>query len=401
MTQDDGKWLEQAGPRTRAVRAGIRRTAEAEHAEPIFTSSSFLFETAEDAAAKFSGETTGNVYSRYTNPTVRGFEERLAALEQGERAVATASGMAAILALCLTHLKAGDHVLCSRDVFGATVGLFENTLKKFGVSVSFVSLTEVGAWRDAATSNTRLLFLETPSNPINAIADIAALAELSHDLGALLAVDNCFCSPALQMPLLLGADLVTHSATKYLDGQGRVLGGALVGREELIAPVVAFNRSCGPTMSAFNAWVMLKGLETLDLRMRAHSDNAQRLAEWLTDQAPVEAVHYCGLPDHPGHALAGRQQQGFGGVLAFELAGGREAAWRFINATELMSLTANLGDAKTTIVHPASTTHGRLSADQRDAAGICEGLIRIAVGLEDLEDIQADWDRGFAAILSP
>ena len=401
MTQDDGKWLEQAGPRTRAVRAGIRRTAEAEHAEPIFTSSSFLFETAEDAAAKLSGETTGNVYSRYTNPTVRGFEERLAALEHGERAVATASGMAAILALCLTHLKAGDHVLCSRDVFGATVVLFENTLKKFGVSVSFVSLTEIGAWRDAATSNTRLLFLETPSNPINAIADIAALAELSHDLGALLAVDNCFCSPALQMPLLLGADLVTHSATKYLDGQGRVLGGALVGREELIAPVVAFNRSCGPTMSAFNAWVMLKGLETLDLRMRAHSDNAQRLAEWLTEQSSVEAVHYCGLPDHPGHALAGRQQQGFGGVLAFELAGGREAAWRFINATELMSLTANLGDAKTTIVHPASTTHGRLSADQRDAAGICEGLIRIAVGLEDLEDIQADCDSGFAAILSP
>lgn len=400
MTQDDGQWLEQAGPRTRAVRAGIHRTAEAEHAEPIFTSSSFLFETAEDAAAKFSGDTTGNVYSRYTNPTVRGFEERLAALEQGEHAVATASGMAAIMALCLTHLKAGDHVLCSRDVFGATVGLFENTLKKFGVSVTFVPLTDIGGWRDAATSKTRLLFLETPSNPMNAIADIAALAELSRDLRAILAVDNCFCTPALQTPLRLGADLVTHSATKYLDGQGRVLGGALVGREELIAPVVAFNRSCGPTMSAFNAWVMLKGLETLDLRMQAHCDNAQRLAEWLTERAPVDAVHYCGLPDHPGHALAGRQQQGFGGVLAFELAGGREAAWRFINATKLMSLTANLGDAKTTIVHPASTTHGKLSADQRDAAGIREGLIRIAVGLEDLEDIQADCDRGFAALSS-
>lgn len=400
MTQDDGQWLEQAGPRTRAVRAGIHRTAEAEHAEPIFTSSSFLFETAEDAAAKFSGDTTGNVYSRYTNPTVRGFEERLAALEQGEHAVATASGMAAIMALCLTHLKAGDHVLCSRDVFGATVGLFENTLKKFDVSVTFVPLTDIGGWRDAATSKTRLLFLETPSNPMNAIADIAALAELSRDLRAILAVDNCFCTPALQTPLRLGADLVTHSATKYLDGQGRVLGGALVGREELIAPVVAFNRSCGPTMSAFNAWVMLKGLETLDLRMQAHCDNAQRLAEWLTERAPVDAVHYCGLPDHPGHALAGRQQQGFGGVLAFELAGGREAAWRFINATELMSLTANLGDAKTTIVHPASTTHGKLSADQRDAAGIREGLIRIAVGLEDLEDIQADCDRGFAALSS-
>jgi O-succinylhomoserine sulfhydrylase len=398
MTQDAGKWLDDAGPRTRAIRAGIRRTGEAEHAEPIFTSSSFLFDSPEEAAAKFAGEADGNVYSRYTNPTVRAFEERLASLEQGESAVATASGMSAILALCLTHLKAGDHVLCSRDVFGATVGLFQNTLKKFGVEVSFIPLTDPGQWREAAKSNTRLLFIETPSNPLNAIADIGALAQISRDIGAILAVDNCFCSPALQNPLLLGADIVTHSATKYLDGQGRVLGGALVGSEVLIEPAVAFNRSCGPTMSAFNAWVMLKGLETLDLRMRAHSDNAQRLAEWLAEQSFVEAVYYCGLPDHPGHALAARQQQGFGGVLAFEVSGGREAAWRFINGTELMSLTANLGDTKTTIVHPASTTHGRLTADQRAATGISEGLVRIAVGLEDLEDLQSDCLRGVAAL---
>lgn len=398
MTQDRGKWLDEAGPRTRAIRAGIRRTSEQEHGEPIFTSSSFVFDSAEDAAAKFSGDAAGNVYSRYTNPTVRGFEERLAALEQGEAAVATASGMSAIFALCMAHLKAGDHVVCSRDVFGATVGLFENTLQKFGVSVSFVPLTDIDQWRAAARDNTRLLFLETPSNPLNAIADLEALATLSRELGTLLAIDNCFCTPALQQPLLLGADMVTHSATKYLDGQGRVLGGAVVGREELIAPIVAFNRSCGPTMSAFNAWIMLKGLETLDLRMRAHCDNAFALASWLQEQSWVEQVHYCGLPVHNGHALASRQQRGFGGVLAFEVRGGREAAWRFINNTELMSLTANLGDAKTTIVHPATTTHGRLAPEQRAAAGIQDGLIRIAVGLEDLEDLQADCERGRSAL---
>ena len=398
MTQDRGKWLDEAGLRTRAIRAGIRRTSEQEHGEPIFTSSSFVFDSAEDAAAKFSGDAAGNVYSRYTNPTVRGFEERLAALEQGEAAVATASGMSAIFALCMAHLKAGDHVVCSRDVFGATVGLFKNTLQKFGVSVSFVPLTDIDQWRAAARNNTRLLFLETPSNPLNAIADLEALATLSRELGTLLAVDNCFCTPALQQPLLLGADIVTHSATKYLDGQGRVLGGAVVGREDLIAPIVAFNRSCGPTMSAFNAWIMLKGLETLDLRMRAHCENAFALASWLQGQSWVEQVHYCGLPAHNGHALASRQQRGFGGVLAFEVRGGREAAWRFINNTELMSLTANLGDAKTTIVHPATTTHGRLAPEQRAAAGIQDGLIRIAVGLEDLEDLQADCERGRSAL---
>ena len=398
MTHDSGEWLDEAGPRTRAIRAGIKRSPEGEHAEPIFTTSSFVFASAEDAAAKFSGDVAGNVYSRYTNPTVRSFEERLASLEQGECAVATASGMSAILAVCMAHLKAGDHVLCSRDVFGATVGLFENTLTKFGVEITFVALNDIDAWRTAATSATKLLFLETPSNPMNVIADISALAALRDELGAILAVDNCFCTPVLQMPLLLGADLVTHSATKYLDGQGRVLGGAVVGSRELIEPVIAFNRSCGPTMSAFNAWVMLKGLETLDIRMRAHCANAQALAEWLDSQAGVSAVHYCGLPGHPGHELATQQQSGYGGVLAFEIEGGREAAFQFLNHTRMMSMTANLGDVKTTIVHPASTTHGRLSQAQREAAGVREGLIRIAVGLEDLSDLQADCERGFGAV---
>ena len=398
MTHDSGEWLDEAGPRTRAIRAGIKRSPEGEHAEPIFTTSSFVFASAEDAAAKFSGDVAGNVYSRYTNPTVRSFEERLASLEQGECAVATASGMSAILAVCMAHLKAGDHVLCSRDVFGATVGLFENTLTKFGVEITFVALNDIDAWRAAATSATKLLFLETPSNPMNVIADISALAALRDELGAILAVDNCFCTPVLQMPLLLGADLVTHSATKYLDGQGRVLGGAVVGSRELIEPVIAFNRSCGPTMSAFNAWVMLKGLETLDIRMRAHCANAQALAEWLDSQAGVSAVHYCGLPGHPGHELATQQQSGYGGVLAFEIEGGKEAAFQFLNHTRMMSMTANLGDVKTTIVHPASTTHGRLSQAQREAAGVREGLIRIAVGLEDLSDLQADCERGFGAV---
>ncbi len=398
MTHDSGEWLDEAGPRTRAIRAGIKRSPEGEHAEPIFTTSSFVFASAEDAAAKFSGDVAGNVYSRYTNPTVRSFEERLASLEQGECAVATASGMSAILAVCMAHLKAGDHVLCSRDVFGATVGLFENTLTKFGVEITFVALNDIDAWRAAATSATKLLFLETPSNPMNVIADISALAALRDELGAILAVDNCFCTPVLQMPLLLGADLVTHSATKYLDGQGRVLGGAVVGSRKLIEPVIAFNRSCGPTMSAFNAWVMLKGLETLDIRMRAHCANAQALAEWLDSQAGVSAVHYCGLPGHPGHELATQQQSGYGGVLAFEIEGGRDAAFQFLNHTRMMSMTANLGDVKTTIVHPASTTHGRLSQAQREAAGVREGLIRIAVGLEDLSDLQADCERGFGAV---
>lgn len=381
-----------------AVRAGQTRSAEGEHSEAMFLTSSFVFGSAAEAAARFGGSEPGNIYSRFTNPTVRMFEQRLAALEGGERCVATSSGMAAILATCLGLLKAGDHVVCSRSVFGTTNVLFEKYLKKFGVETSFVELTTVAAWQAAITPATKLFFLETPSNPLSEVADIAALATLAHAHGILLAVDNCFCTPALQQPLALGADIVIHSATKYLDGQGRCLGGAVVGRQKEMEEVFGVVRTCGPTLSAFNAWVFLKGLETLSLRMKAHAASALALAEWLEAQPAVARVHYSGLRSHPQHALAARQQSGFGGVLAFELKGGREAAWRFIDATKLMSITANLGDAKTTITHPATTTHGRLSPEAKAAAGITEGLIRIAVGLEDLADLRADCARGFAAL---
>lgn len=381
-----------------AVRAGQTRSAEGEHSEAMFLTSSFVFGSAAEAAARFGGSEPGNIYSRFTNPTVRMFEQRLAALEGGERCVATSSGMAAILATCLGLLKAGDHVVCSRSVFGTTNVLFEKYLKKFGVETSFVELTTVAAWQAAITPATKLFFLETPSNPLSEVADIPALATLAHAHGILLAVDNCFCTPALQQPLALGADIVIHSATKYLDGQGRCLGGAVVGRQKEMEEVFGVVRTCGPTLSAFNAWVFLKGLETLSLRMKAHAASALALAEWLEAQPAVARVHYSGLRSHPQHALAARQQSGFGGVLAFELKGGREAAWRFIDATKLMSITANLGDAKTTITHPATTTHGRLSPEAKAAAGITEGLIRIAVGLEDLADLRADCARGFAAL---
>ena len=398
MTKDKGDWLSQARLETRAIRAGIERTPEGEHSEPIFTTSSYIFDSAADAAARFTGEREGNVYSRYTNPTVRTFEQRIASMESAETAVATASGMAAILSICLTWLKAGDHVICSRDVFGSTVGLFEKYMGKFGVEISFVSLRDTDAWSQAMRENTRLLFCESPSNPLCEVADIPALASLAREQCARLVVDNCFCTPALQLPIALGADVVIHSATKYLDGQGRVLGGAVVGSAEDMAEVRAFLRTCGPAMSPFNAWVALKGLETLSLRMSAHSANALALAQWLQEQSAVKRVYYAGLHDHPGHELAKAQQCAFGGVLSFEIEGGLEEAWRFIDATELMSLTANLGDAKTTIVHPATTTHGRLSDAQRADAGIADGLIRIAVGLEHIEDIQADCQRGFAAL---
>jgi len=381
-----------------AVRAGHVRTAEGEHSEPMFLTSSFVFKSAGEAAARFGGSEPGNIYSRFTNPTVRVFEERLAALEGGERCVATSSGMAAILATCLGLLQSGDHVVSSRSVFGTTNVLFEKYLKKFGVSTSFVSLTDISAWEKAITPQTKLFFLETPSNPLCEIADIPALAELAHRHGILLAVDNCFCTPALQQPLKLGADIVIHSATKYIDGQGRVLGGAVVGRQKEMDEVFGVVRTCGPTMSAFNAWIFLKGLETLRLRMEAHSDSASQLAYWLEQQPQVARVHYAGLKSHPQHILATRQQRRFGGVLSFELKGGRDEAWRFIDATRMLSITANLGDAKTTITHPASTTHGRLSPEAKAAAGITEGLIRIAVGLEDLADIRADCERGFAAL---
>lgn len=383
---------------TLAIRAGHLRTAEGEHGEPLFLTSSYVFANAAEAAARFSGEQSGNVYSRYTNPTVRNFEVRIAALEGAEQAVATSSGMAAILSTCIALLKAGDHVLCSRDVFGTTTVLMEKYLGKFGVQSSFVPVTDLEQWRQALRPETKLLFLETPSNPLCEIADIKKLAALAHEHGALLVVDNCLCTPALQQPLALGADLVVHSATKYLDGQGRCLGGVVCGRSELVNEVLAFIRSAGPTMSAFNAWVFLKGLETLRLRMDAHSANAMSLALWLQQQPAVEKVFYAGLPDHPGHGLAAEQQRSFGGVLSFRVKGGREQAWRVIDSTRILSLTANLGDAKTTIVHPATTTHGRLSDEQKAASGITENLIRIAVGLEDIEDIKADLKRGLDSL---
>tara|TARA_R110002110_G_scaffold406421_1_gene626221 strand:- start:13891 stop:15093 length:1203 start_codon:yes stop_codon:yes gene_type:complete len=383
---------------TLAVRAGIRRTEEGEHSEPIFTTSSYVFDNAAQAAARFTGDEPGNVYSRYTNPTVRTFEQRIAALEGAEAAVGTASGMAAILSTCMALLKSGDHVVCSRDVFGTTMNLFGKYLAKFGVEVSFVPLLDLEHWRELIRPNTAMLFLETPSNPRCEVADLEALSDLAHDNDCLLVVDNCFCTPALQKPLALGADIVVHSATKYLDGQGRCVGGAVVGSHTHMKEVETFLRTCGPTMSPFNAWVFLKGLETLRLRMEAHSAAALEMARWLQQQPAVEKVYYAGLEDHPGHALARRQQSAFGGVLSFEVVGGREEAWRCIDATQIMSLTANLGDAKTTIVHPATTTHGRMTDDQRRAAGISENLIRIAVGLEHIDDLKADLQRGFSAL---
>lgn len=381
---------------TLAVRAGIARTNEGEHSEAMFLTSSFTFDSAAQAAARFGGTEAGNIYSRFTNPTVRMFEQRLAALEGGERAVATSSGMAAILATMLAFLSAGDHVVCSRAVFGTTNVLFEKYFKKFGVETTFVDLTNIDSWQAAIKANTKLFFLETPSNPICEVADIPALANLAHQHGILLAVDNCFCTPALQKPLALGADLIIHSATKYLDGQGRALGGAVVGSHKLLEEVYGVVRTCGPSMSPFNAWVFLKGLETLRLRMEAHSANALALATWLAQQPKVKQVNYAGLPTHPQHQLAAQQQRAFGGVLSFVVEGEREGAWRFMDGTKIMSITANLGDAKTTITHPASTTHGRLSAEAKAAAHISEGLIRIAVGLEDINDLKADCERGFA-----
>ncbi len=382
------------GFETRAVRAGQVRTLEGEQSEAIFATSSFTFDTAAQAAARFSGQEPGNIYSRFTNPTVRTFEERLAALEGGERCVATGSGMSAILSTCMGLLKAGDHIVASTALFGSTVSLFENYLKKFGIDISYVPLTELSAWEGAIRPKTQLLFLETPSNPLTEVADITALAALAHANGCRLVVDNCFCTPALQRPLEMGADIVIHSATKYIDGQGRCIGGAVVGSDELMEPVFGFLRTAGPTMSPFNAWVFLKGLETLSLRMKAHSENALSLAHWLAEQPAVARVHYPGLSDHQQHALAARQQTAFGGIVAFEVTGGRQAAWRVIDGTRMVSITANLGDTKTTITHPATTTHGRLSAEQRESAGIKEGLIRISVGLEDVADIQADLARG-------
>ena len=384
---------------TRAVRAGQQRTLEGEHSEAIFPTSSYVFASAAEAAARFSGDQPGNIYSRFTNPTVRTFEERLASLEGGERCVATSSGMAAILATCAGLLKAGEHIVSSRSIFGTTTVLFSTYLAKFGIETTFVALADVQAWRDAIRPETRLLFLETPSNPLTEIADIAALAALSKENNCVLAVDNCFCTPVLQRPLELGADIVIHSATKYLDGQGRCIGGAVVGSEELVGKeVYGFLRTAGPTMSPFNAWVFLKGLETLSLRMKAHCASAFTLAQWLEQQPQVARVYHPGLASHPQHELAKRQQDDFGGIVSFELKGGKEDAWKFIDATRVFSITANLGDTKSTVTHPATTTHGRLTPEQRDAAGISDGLIRLAVGLESVADLQADLERGFSAL---
>jgi O-succinylhomoserine sulfhydrylase len=380
---------------TLAIRTGHHRTAEQEHSEPIFATSSYVFASAAEAAARFGGDVGGNIYSRFTNPTVAAFEERLAALEGGESCVATASGMSAILAMCLGLLQTGDHMVSSRSIFGSTTVLFNKYLSRCGIKTSYVPLADLDAWAAAIQPNTRLLFVETPSNPLTEMGDIRALADLARAHGCLLAVDNCFCTPALQRPLALGADLVIHSATKYLDGQGRCLGGAVVGdRKRVGEDIFGVLRTAGPTMSPFNAWVFLKGLETLELRMLAHSRAAAELADWLVGRAGVAKVHYPGLPTHPQHHLVGSQQRGGGGIVAFDVEGGREAAWRVIDATRMLSITANLGDTKTTITHPASTTHGRLTPDERAAAGIGEGLIRIAVGLEDPLDIQADLARG-------
>ena len=381
---------------TIAVRGGQIRTHECEQSEPIFPTSSYVFESAAHAAARFSGDDPGNIYSRFTNPTVRTFEERLAAMEGGARCVATASGMAAIATTCYALLQQGDHFISSNAIFGSTVVLFNNYIAKFGVDVSYVSLTDYDAWEAAITPKTKFLFLETPSNPLTEIVDIVRLAEIAHRKNCLLVVDNCFCTPALQKPLALGADIVIHSATKYLDGQGRCIGGAIVGDEEKVGDLCyGFLRTAGPSMSPFNAWVFLKGLETLSIRMKAHSENALLLAQWLQAQDLVERVNYPGLENHPQHELARQQQKGFGGVLSFVLKGGKSAAWTVIDNTCLMSITANLGDTKTTITHPTTTTHCRLTDEARAAAGIDDGLVRIAVGLEDIEDLKNDLQTGF------
>lgn len=384
---------------TLALHTGIHRSQFNEHSEALYLTSSFVFDSAAQAAARFSGAEPGNIYSRFTNPTVTAFEERLAALEGAETCVATASGMSAILACVMGLLSAGDHVIASRSLFGATVNLFNNILKRFKIETTFVSATDIAAWEAAVRPETKLLFIETPSNPLTEISDIAALAAVAKKAGAWLAVDNCFCSPALQRPLDLGADLVIHSATKYLEGQGRVLGGAVLGKRDLVMEqgVFGFLRTAGPSLSPFNAWVILKGMETLKIRMEAHSANALKIARWLEAQPAVARVHYPGLPSHPQYKLAKRQQKTGGGIVSFEMKNGKDAAWRVVDSVRLISITANLGDTKSTLTHPATTTHARISQESRDAAGISEGLLRIAVGLEAAEDLKADLARGLTA----
>lgn len=385
-------------PETLALHTGIHRSQFNEHSEAMYLTSSFVFNSAAQAAARFSGNEPGNIYSRFTNPTVTAFEERLAVLEGAETCIATSSGMSAILACVMGLLSAGDHIVASRSLFGATVNLFNNILKRFNVDTTFVSATDVRSWQAAIQPNTKLFFLETPSNPLTEISDIAELSKIAKKAGIWLVVDNCFCTPILQKPLELGADIVIHSATKYLDGQGRVLGGAVLGKRELLMDggIFGFLRTAGPTLSAFNAWVILKGLETLKVRIEAHSANALQMAQWLESQPNVVRVFYPGLASHPQHALAKQQQKSGGGIVTFEVKGGKEAAWRVIDSTRLISITANLGDAKSTLTHPATTTHARISQEARNAAGISDGLLRIAVGLESVQDLQADLQCGLA-----
>ncbi|MFV1983736.1 MAG: O-succinylhomoserine sulfhydrylase [Thiohalomonadales bacterium] len=385
---------------TIAVRAGQQRTQEGEQSEPIFPTSSYVFSNAAEAEARFKGEQAGNIYSRFTNPTVRTFEQRLARLEQGTHCVATASGMSAILSTCLGLLQAGDHIVSSNAIFGTTVILFNKYLKKFGIDTDFVPLIDVDAWRKAIKPSTRLLFVETPSNPLAQIADIKALSKLAHDNNCLLVVDNCLSTPVLQQPLLLGADIVVHSATKYIDGQGRCMGGAVIGNEKNVGEdIFGVLRTTGPTMSPFNAWVFLKGLETLPIRMKAHSENAMELALWLESHKAVKKVYYAGLESHPQYQLAAEQQSAFGGVVAFEIYGAKADAWTVIDSTKLLSITANLGDAKTTITHPATTTHGRLNEKEKQDSGITDSLIRVSVGLENINDIKKDLNYGLQKIL--
>lgn len=386
------------GFETLAVRAGYVRTAEGEHSEAIFPTSSYVFKNAAEAAARFSNTQPGNVYSRYTNPTTRALEQRMAALEGAEAAVATSSGMAAILCVGMALLQKGDHIICSRSVFGTTTVLFEKYFKRFGVDVSFVKLTDISDWKAALKSNTKFLFLESPSNPLSEVVDLKVMADLAHQNGSLLVVDNTFCTPILQKPLNHDADIVVYSGTKYLDGQGRSMGGMVLGKKEHMTEVLTFVRTAGPTMAPFNAWIILKGLDTLKLRMDAHNAATLKLAQWLEKQPKVERVFYAGLESHPQYALAQKQVCGFGGVLSFEVKGDKEAAWRFIDATKLISITVNLGDTKSTIAHPATTTHGRLSPEERIAAGIKDNLIRLAVGLESLDDLKADLERGLKAV---
>ncbi|WP_374245744.1 O-succinylhomoserine sulfhydrylase [Zoogloea sp.] len=385
-------------PDTLAIRAGIERSQFNEHAEALYLTSSFVFNSAAEAAARFSGEEEGNVYARFTNPTVTAMQQRLAALEGAEACIATASGMAAILSTVMALLSAGDHVVVSRGVFGATQQLFGNILSRFGIASTFVPATDLDAYRAAVTPSTKLFFIESPSNPLTELVDIAAVAAVAHEAKALLAVDNCFCSPALQQPLKLGADLVIHSATKYLDGQGRVLGGAVCGSKVLVDEVLKFLRTAGPCISPFNAWVILKGLETLKIRMAAQSASALELATWLEAQPQVARVFYPGLPSHAQYELAQRQQRSGGAIVSFEVKGGRAEAWTVVDSTRVVSITANLGDTKTTLTHPASTTHGRISPEAREAAGIRESLLRVAVGLEAVEDLKADLARGLAKL---